>query len=113
MLMIVVDEAKKEELEVFLNHSGVEGYTELSHAAGMGSTGPRLGSRAFPKSSAVVFSMVRPEALERLTTGNRGLLRHLRRGAQDGLVGRRRPALTPLAMDPLTIFRMPAGVPRE
>jgi hypothetical protein len=69
MLMIVVDESKKEELEVFLNRSGVEGYTELSHAAGMGSTGPRLGSRAFPRTSAVVFSMVSPDALGQLTAG--------------------------------------------
>ena len=46
MLMIVIDESKREELAVFLNRSGVQGYTELSHAAGMGSSGPRLGSRA-------------------------------------------------------------------
>ena len=69
MLMIIVDEAKKEELEVFLNHSGVEGYTELSQAAGMGATGPRLGSRAFPDTSAVVFTMVSQEALEALVAG--------------------------------------------
>jgi len=61
MLMIVVDESKKEELEVFLNRSGVEGYTELTHAAGMGSSGPRLGSRSFPRTSAVVFTMLRRE----------------------------------------------------
>lgn len=69
MLMIIVDESKKEELEVFLNHSGVEGYTELSHAAGVGSTGPRLGSRAFPKTSAVVFTVLDQDALHRLTQG--------------------------------------------
>ena len=69
MLMIIVDESKKEELEVFLNHSGVEGYTELSHAAGVGSTGPRLGSRAFPKTSAVVFTVLDQAALDRLTQG--------------------------------------------
>ena len=64
MLMIVIDESKKEELEVFLNHSGVVGYTEISHAAGMGISGPRMGSRAFPKTSAVIFSVLTPEALE-------------------------------------------------
>ncbi len=69
MLMIVVDEAKTEELEVFLNHAGVEGYTELSHASGMGTTGPRLGSRAFPRTSAVVFTMLDEEAVDRLTAG--------------------------------------------
>ena len=69
MVMIVVDDAKKEELEVFLNQSGVEGYTELAHASGMGSSGPRLGSRGFPKTSAVVFTILSREALERLTAG--------------------------------------------
>lgn len=69
MLMIIIDESKKEELEVFLNHSGVEGYTELSHAAGMGSSGPRLGSRAFPKTSAVIFTMLSEEAVARLIKG--------------------------------------------
>ena len=69
MLMIIVDETKKEELEVFLNRSGVQGYTELSHAAGMGESGPRLGSRAFPKTSAVVFSVLDEAALERLMAG--------------------------------------------
>lgn len=69
MLMIIIDESKKEELEVFLNRSGVHGYTELSHAAGMGESGPRLGSRAFPATSAVVFSVLGQEALERLVAG--------------------------------------------
>lgn len=69
MLMIIVDESKKEELEVFLGKSDVEGYTEISPAAGMGSTGPRLGSRAFPGTSAVVLSIVSQEALDRLSRG--------------------------------------------
>ena len=56
MLMIIIDDAKKEELQIFLERSGVTGYTELSHAAGMGESGPRLGSRAFPRTSAVVWT---------------------------------------------------------
>jgi uncharacterized protein YaaQ len=69
MLMIIVDESKKEELEVFLNRVGVFGYTEISHAAGMGLSGPRLGSRAFPKTSAIVFTVVEDSALENLRQG--------------------------------------------
>ena len=69
MLMIIIDEAKKEELQVFLERSGVTGYTELSHAAGMGTSGPRLGSRAFPRTSAVVFSVLDEAALQRLSAG--------------------------------------------
>jgi hypothetical protein len=69
MLMIIVDQSKREELEIFLNRSGVVGYTEISQAAGLGSSGPRLGSSAFPKTSSVVFSMLDDEALGRLMEG--------------------------------------------
>ncbi len=69
MLMTIVDESKKEELEVFLERSGVEGYTEISRAAGLGTSGPRQDSRAFPRSSAVVFTILSEEALERLLAG--------------------------------------------
>ena len=69
MLMIIVDQSKREELEIFLNRSGVVGYTEISQAAGLGSSGPRLGSSAFPKTSALVFSMLDDEALSRLMEG--------------------------------------------
>jgi len=67
LLMLIVDEGRKEELEVFLNRSGVVGYTEIPHAIGVGSSGPRLGSRAFPKTSAVIFTVIRAEALDALT----------------------------------------------
>ncbi len=63
MVMLVVDEARKEELEVLLEEAGIAGFTELSRASGRGSTGPRLGSRAFPRTSAVIFSILADEAL--------------------------------------------------
>ena len=53
----------------FHNRSGVVGYTEISRAAGQGSTGPRLGSSAFPRTSAVVFSMLEEDALRSLMEG--------------------------------------------
>ena len=58
LLMLIVDESRKEDLEVFLNRAGVVGYTEIPHAVGVGATGPRLGSRAFPRTSAVIFTVV-------------------------------------------------------
>ena len=61
MLMLVVDDGKKEELEVLLRKSGVSGWTEISGASGMGTTGPRLGSAVFPKTSAVLFTVVDDE----------------------------------------------------
>lgn len=66
MLMIVVDEAKKEELEILLNDAGVDGYTEIPRVMGMGDTGPRLGSRAFPRTSAVIFTVVAAERLRQI-----------------------------------------------
>ncbi len=93
MLMLIVDESKKEELEVFLNHSGVRGYTEVAHAAGMGISGLRLGSSAFPKTSALVFTILSEEALVRAPGRCRTILRHLRRRAPHDRLGRRSPAL--------------------
>ncbi len=49
LLMIIVDDGKKEELEVLLNRAGVAGCTEIPRATGMGTTGPRLGSRRLPE----------------------------------------------------------------
>ncbi len=63
ILMLVVEESRKEELEAFLDRAGVLGYTEIPHALGVGSTGPRLGSRAFPKTSAVIFTVLPAAAL--------------------------------------------------
>ena len=68
MLMVIVDESKKEELEVVLAEAGVVGYTELSRASGLGESGLRLGSRAFPRTSAIVFTVLSAEAMAELRT---------------------------------------------
>jgi len=71
LLMLVVDEARKEELEVLLDRAGALGYTEIPHALGVGLTGPRLGSRAFPKTSAVIFTVIPAESLDGLVAAIR------------------------------------------
>ena len=71
LLMLVVEESRKEEVEVFLDRAGVLGYTEIPHALGVGATGPRLGSRAFPKTSAVIFTVLEEDALQRVVDGIR------------------------------------------
>lgn len=63
VVLMVVDGSRREELEVALEGAGVTGYTELPHAAGLGTRGPRLGSRAFPRTSAVIFTFISDEAL--------------------------------------------------
>jgi uncharacterized protein YaaQ len=75
LLMIIVDESKKEELEVLLNHVGVAGYTEIPRVVGVGTTGPRLGSRAFPKTSAVIFTILEEQTLEKLVSALREFCR--------------------------------------
>lgn len=64
LLMMIVDEARKEELEVLLQRAGVEGYTEVPHTLGLGNTGQRLGSRAYPKTSAIIFTLVEEERVD-------------------------------------------------
>jgi uncharacterized protein YaaQ len=65
LLMVIVEDSHKEEVEALLGRCGL-GYTEISPTVGAGATGPRLGSRAFPKTSAVVFSLAGEESLARL-----------------------------------------------
>jgi len=76
MVMIVVDAAKKEELEVVLHQAGVVGYTELAPAAGRGTTGLKLGSRAFPRTSAVILTALGTADLERLKQGISAFCEH-------------------------------------
>ena len=66
LLLIIVDGSHKEEVEAFLRSSGVPGYTEIPHALGAGITGPRMGSRAFPKTSALILSIIEEDVLQRL-----------------------------------------------
>ena len=81
LLMLIVDGAHKEQLEAFLKGAGVVGYTEIPGTIGVGTTGPRLGSRAFPKTSAVIFTVLSAESLERL----RGELREYCRDCDERL----------------------------
>ena len=73
MVLVVVDDSRREELEVALEKAGATGYTELPHAAGLGRRGLRLGSRAFPHTSAVIFTFVPDEALDDLRANLREL----------------------------------------
>lgn len=66
LLMMIVDETHKEQLEILLQRAGVEGYTEIPHAFGLGTTGQRLGSRAYPKTSAIIFTLVEEERVRAL-----------------------------------------------
>ncbi len=66
MLMIIVESSCIEELEVLLKKNGVEGYTEIPKVHGVGESGPRLGSSAYPKTSSVVFTVVPKERVDQV-----------------------------------------------
>ena len=66
LLMAIVDDGHKEELELLLQREGVAGWTEIPHVRGVGSTGPRLESAAYPGSSAVIQVLLEEERLTAL-----------------------------------------------
>ncbi len=66
MLMIVVESTHKEKVEVVLAEHAVLGYTEIPTVYGSGRSGMRLGSRAFPETSSIIFTVVEREKVDEL-----------------------------------------------
>ena len=66
MLMVIVQSEHKEKLEAALSDRRVLGYTEIPTVYGMGKTGPRLGSGAFPETSSIVLTVVEKEKVDEL-----------------------------------------------
>jgi hypothetical protein len=66
MLMIVVESTHKEKVEAALSEHAVLGYTEIPTVYGTGRTGMRLGSRAFPETSSIIFTVVEKEKVDEL-----------------------------------------------
>jgi hypothetical protein len=64
MLMMIVESDYKEQLEVLLNEHDILGYTEIPQVFGTGATGVRMGSRAFPKTSSVIFTVLEDEVAD-------------------------------------------------
>jgi len=66
LLMMIIDSTHKEELEVLLNRNEVLGYTEIPQVHGVGETGVRMGSRAFPGTSSIIFTILPSDQVEHL-----------------------------------------------
>ncbi len=66
LLMIVIDSECREELEVLFKKVGVSGYTEIPEVHGVGETGIRMGSGAFPATSSLFFTVVDAEKVQEL-----------------------------------------------
>lgn len=58
LLMIIVDTACREELEVLFNKVGVSGYTEIPGVHGVGASGIKMGSSAYPATSSLFLTVV-------------------------------------------------------
>ena len=69
LLMIIIDTECREELEVLFKHHDVTGYTEIPNAHGIGETGVRMGSGAYPKTSSIFFTVVEPNKVQPLKEG--------------------------------------------
>lgn len=58
MLMMIVQSEHREKIESALADHRVVGYTEIPTVYGTGQSGPRLGSRAFPEESSIIFTVI-------------------------------------------------------
>jgi len=66
LLMIMVDADRREDVEGLLDRYEVSGYSEVPNVLGKGESGRKLGSRAFPGSSTLYFTVVPRETYEAL-----------------------------------------------
>jgi hypothetical protein len=83
LLMIVVDSNHRDDVEEILDRHNVPGFSELPNVLGKGETGRKLGSRAFPGSSTLYFTVVEPGLCEPLCGELRAL--NERAGKEEGL----------------------------
>lgn len=63
LLMVIVDDRRKEELELVLRKAGVEGYTEIPRVHGFGTTGEKMGSAVAPDTNSIIFVLTDDERL--------------------------------------------------
>jgi len=66
MLMFIVESDHKEKVEAALTERNVLGYTEIPTVYGIGRTGLRLGSRAFPETSSIILTVVEKDKVDDL-----------------------------------------------
>lgn len=66
MLMIVVESTHRDKLEAALTERHIAGYTEIPTVHGTGATGTRFGSRVFPETSSIFFTVCEKEKVDEL-----------------------------------------------
>lgn len=75
MLMVVCSGENLERMRKVFEEHGVRGFTEIPNTRGAGETGLHLGTRAFPGSSSVVFSVVPDDVVDPLASALQALSR--------------------------------------
>lgn len=83
LILIFVDSDHAADVEDALDRHGIVGYSEIPQVLGKGVTGRKLGTRAFPGSSALYFAAVEPDAALGLVDALRAL--RAKRGPEEGL----------------------------
>ena len=83
LLMIMVDSNHQEDVERILEAHDVPGYTELPNVLGKGVSGKKLGSRAFPGSNTLYFTVIGGDTCKTLCAELQAL--DARCGPEEGL----------------------------
>ncbi len=58
MLVVFAKAELREEIELVLTKQGVQGFTEIADAHGLGASGIRMGSAVHPRTSVILMSVV-------------------------------------------------------
>jgi len=66
LLMIIADAGLDSEIRAILHAEGLTGYSEIPDVLGAGVTGEKRGSRAFPGSNNMYFTVASPTQVDRI-----------------------------------------------
>jgi hypothetical protein len=66
MALMIVDAAQADDVKEMLRNCDVPGYSEIPNVLGMGTTGHKLGSRAFPGSSTLFMVALEQHCVDML-----------------------------------------------
>ena len=66
LLMILCSGGQIDGIRALMEKQGIRGYTEIPQVLGAGLTGRHLGTRAFPGSGSMIFTVVGPAKAEEL-----------------------------------------------
>ena len=66
MIMIVCPDKRRDDIRNLISNHNVHAYTELDDVTGVGETGKKLGTRAWPEKSLIIFTVVSDDKKDEL-----------------------------------------------